>query len=492
MTRKKMTRPNRAQRRSEESQRRRFKRNDDQDEGGGQGSAEDALNRMTEKLAGAIEGVRSDARDEALKAVNEFAEKIETSRSRRAPIPKRDSERSRDEGGERSEHRRPAGGESVEISTFRAVGSAIEPLYRKLENDHNRSAEERIEFRSARNPGIDKMVKQWATHVNTGNIEGRIRSYNEINDAYLEGLGVGASQRAALLEGTPNADSGFASGTGAELLPLPLAGQLIMERDRASKMRGLVTTFPMSSQTVRVPVLPTAAAATRAENASYAENTPDPDSALLAATDLGVEFSAGRNFTEDSSFNIANQLTVVAGGAIGAEEDVQIATSTGAGSDITEGLDGATIIDVAETTPTVLAYADIVALYYAVPEQYRRDAAFFCAGTTLADIMVINDTVNRPIFLSALQDARVISDTDSDQAGRLLNKRIYEIPVADDVIYFGDPKWYGLGNRQGIRVDTERNVSTGLRTWVIDERLDGRVIPTSAVGTNASWRKMVY
>jgi len=59
-------------------------------------------------------------------------------------------------------------------------------------------------------------------------------------------------------------------------------------------------------------------------------------------------------------------------------------------------------------------------------------------------------------------------------------------------LIFGDPLWYALGNRAGIRVDTDRVVSTGNRQWVIDERADGRVIPTSAVGTNNSWRKVVF
>ena len=110
----------------------------------------------------------------------------------------------------------------------------------------------------------------------------------------------------------------------------------------------------------------------------------------------------------------------------------------------------------------------------------------------MTDIMAIVDGSGRPVFLSALQDARLISDTDPDQAGRLFNKPIYEIPTADDTLYFGNPKWYALGSRTGIRVDSERDVSTGLRKWVIDERIDGRVIPTAAVNTNNAWRKTAY
>ena len=85
----------------------------------------------------------------------------------------------------------------------------------------------------------------------------------------------------------------------------------------------------MTAQVQRIPVLPTATASARLENAAYTDNTPTADSALLTAKDIGVMFSAGRNFLEDSAFNIANQLTIVAGGAIGAKEDAMICTATG-------------------------------------------------------------------------------------------------------------------------------------------------------------------
>ncbi len=171
---------------------------------------------------------------------------------------------------------------------------------------------------------------------------------------------------------------------------------------------------------------------------------------------------------------------------------MQIAVSAGAGSEITEGLGAATITDIAETTASAFGWEDTVKLYYGLPEQYRLGAAFFAADTTLQDLALIADANGRPVLLNAVDAPRAINDIDPAAVGLILGHPVYEIPLADDVVLFGNPMWYALGDRSGIRVDVDRTVTTGLTTWVIDERIDGRVIPTSAVNTNNSWRKIVY
>ena len=434
-----------------------------------------SMEQLRTELAGMIEGVRTESRDLAIKAVSDFAKQVEGERSRTAPIPAKDAAPQRSDST--LDYQRE----------LRVMGDARYPLYRKMEND--RSPDQVLDLRAARNPGMDELTKQWCQAVYVRDISGRSHLYDQMNDLYIKDSGL---SRAALLEGAADASSGFAAGTGGELLPLPLSNQLYVARDRMAKFRGLVTSFPMTTQTSRIPVLPTAAAATRAENANYAENTPAADSALLTATDLGVEFSAGRNFLEDTGFNMANQLTVVAGGAIGKEEDIQIATSTGSGSGITEGLDGATIQDLTEATPSAIAMVDFITLYYTMPEEYRANCKWFMTGTTLIDVMAIVDGNNRPMFMSPQEAVKTINDTDPKAEGAILGKPVYDVPVADDVVYFGDPMWYALGDRMGVRVDVDRDVQSGATTWVIDERLDGRVIPTGLLNTNSSWLKTIY
>lgn len=380
----------------------------------------------------------------------------------------------------------PAGEFTVDRS-LRVIGDARDMLYRRMEL--GRSGEDLVEFRRARNPRMDTLAREWVQALGANDVGARVRLYHEINDRFMKEMGI---SRASLLEGLPTGENPLSNGSGAELLPLPLANQLMLERNKASKFRALVNVFPMTAQVQRIPVLPTVTATSRLENAAYTDNTPSADSALLTAKDIGVMFSAGRNFLEDSAFNIVNQLTVVAGGAIGQEEDVQIATSTANGGDITEGLDAATITDIAETTSTTIGYVDLVNVYYGLPEQYRRNAKWFATSTTLADLAKLLDSVGRPILLNAVDAPRAISDFDPAAVGSILGHAVYDVPVADDVIYFGDPMWYALGQRAGIRVDTERAVTTGNRQWVIDERIDGRVIPTSVVDTNNAWRKIVY
>lgn len=444
------------------------------------GSAElEAIERMQTRLTAAIEGVRTESRDMALKAVEDFAGKLEGQLSRKAPVPPKETE------SRSAEPRRV--GDYYEARDMRVLGDARDPLYRRLED--GLKSYEIEDLRASRNPRMDDLTAAWCQAVHTRNVGERVRLYDEMNGRYAESLGY---SRAALLAGLPDATSGFGAGTGGELMPLPLAGQLIIARDRASAMRKLVNVFPMSTQTQRIPVLPTVAANTRLENAAYTDNTPAAGSALLSAKDLGVMFSAGRDFLEDSAFQMATQLTMVAGAAIGAEEDEQICNSNGTAPNFTGSLDSETVTDVPEIVATAIAYRDIATLYYALPQQYRRNAKFFAAGTTIVDLMILLDGLGRPIFMSHQDAPRPISDTDPDAIGIFYGKPIYEVPIADDVIMFGDPQWYGLGTRAGIRVEHDTTISTGLHTWVIDERIDGRMVPTAAVGTNNAWRKVVY
>ncbi len=276
----------------------------------GQGRGEnEGIEALRTELAAAFKTQGEQVREEAIAGMRGFARELGEQRSRKAPIPDKGKTQKQAE----DEHGRAARIAAAECRDFRVIGDVRDPLYRRMER--GRGTYEVEELRACRNPKMDELAKMWAQCVASRNAGGREILFKEMNDRYLDQMGYG---RAPLLEGAPNADSGFAAGSGGELLPLPLSTQLIVERDKASKMRGLVNVFPMTTQTQRVPVLPTMSANTRAENAAYADGTPDPDSALLSAKDLGVSFSAGRNFLEDTSFNIANQLTVVAGGAIGA------------------------------------------------------------------------------------------------------------------------------------------------------------------------------
>jgi len=437
-----------------------------------------SLEEMQTLLRGAFDAARDEAREAAVSAVRDFAKGIEEQRSHKPPIPKRGDD---DEKTEKSR------GDTISASRFTVGGLVIEREYRKMERGLSETARE--EFRASRNPKIDEAAKRWAHAVQLGDVTGRIRAYHEVNDLYLESLGM---SRAALLEGDTTGENPLADGSGAELLPLPLSGQLMVERDRISKMRALATVFPMSAQVMRIPILPTTTAATRAENAAFSDNTPTVDSALLRARSMGVQYSASRDMLEDSAFNLVNQLTRVAGQAIGSEENDQFATSTGTGSDITEGLDGATITDVPEATPSSIAYGDIVDIYYGLPEQYRREAVFLMAASTLGDVVSLVDTIGMPIFQSSLQAPLPMTDSDPAALGFLFGKPVYEFPVADDVIYFGNPLYYAIGQRAGIRVYSDVSGTTQQSTWVIDQRIDGRVIPTSAVDTNNAWRKIVY
>lgn len=349
-------------------------------------------------------------------------------------------------------------------------------------------------FKRTRNPRLDEGVKRWLELTHRGYREQADRLCAEINDDYL-------NQRAALLEGTADADSGLAQGTGVGLVPLPLSTNIVTARNKASKMRRIVSRFPMQSQTQRIPNIPVVTADTRAENVAYSDATPGGDDLLLTSKLLGVLFSASGEFLQDAAINIVSLLTERAGSAIGQAEDVQIWQSTGATADFTEGLYHSTAgtgmaavttcaITTNSSTSGVAVYADVVALYYGVSEPYRREAAYFATGPTLEKIAALQSTNGNPILQGLVNAPVPFNDVDPDAAGRIFGKPVYEVPIIDDdLLVFGNPLWYAFGERTGIMVRSDVTVTTNLTQWVIEERVDGRTIPTlTSTPLLDSWR----
>ncbi len=446
-------------------------------------SAEEVLGKLTRALESRVQSTE----DGLLARLDAVAESLETSRSRKPPIPAREEKPAPDERVAPSSLTRSRV-EGFDVTCIRVLGDVREQQYSRLYR--GLSGSELLEKRAARNVKMDDLTQRWIRAVDRQDYAMRAKLCEEMNDLYLDTLGI---ERAPLLIGDPTGENPLADGSGAELVPLPLANQIVLARDRASKLRRISNVFPMTSQTERVPMLPIVTASTRAENAPYVDNTPAADKAMLTATDLGVQFSAGRNFLDDTAFNMANALTQIAGAAIGAREDVEMCTADGTGSSFTEGLTNANIVDIPETTPSSLAYVDIVALYYGLQEQYRQESVFLMEGTTLQDVMNIVDGNGRPIFRPADEAPIPIGNEDSAASGILFGKPVYEVPLPDDEIIFGNMGWYAYGNRTSIRVDTDREVTTGERTWVIDQRGDGRTIPTTTVaGLRDAFVKMIY
>lgn len=441
---------------------------------------QDALENLgtvvEERAAGAVEST--------LEGVENLVQSLRGQRSRRPPVPRGTSGR-----------RQPAQHGQAQGREGRGEAMASGYAYTRMElrdgtYDLYRELHEKTPELKYRDPRIDNLSRQWLIAFYKNHAERADRIGRELNDRYLENRGAFMEDggRAALLEGDPDASSGFADGSGGELLPLPLQNQMILARNKASKLRSLVMRQNMTSQTSRTVVGPTVTATQVAEGATAADGTPNPTSVLLSAKKTQVRFSASRELLEDSAFNVVNFFAERAGAAIGEQEDVQMCTSQGTAPDYTESLQSASITDIAETTASTIGLEDIYALYYGVPEQYRRGASFLAASTTLQDIVNIMDSNGRPVLLDGLSAPVALGDLDPAAEGTILRKPVYDVPLADDIVFFGNLDFYTFGDRAGIRVRASEHVrwAEDVIDWIIDERADG------LVGLADAFRKVIY
>jgi HK97 family phage major capsid protein len=341
------------------------------------------------------------------------------------------------------------------------------------------------ERKSWRNPKLDELGKRWIIAMAQRRMDTAEQLRQELDDAYLEGIRSG--ERASTLYGTVTAVSGLGQGTGGAIAPLPFANDIVLARDKRARFRALVSRFTSESNTLRVPTAGVATAAMAAEGATAAQGEPTFGSQLLSKKKAQATFKASEEMLADSAFNLVSLFSERAGAAIATLEDVQIATSNGTAPNITESLGSATITDVAEATSTVLTYADVVKLFFAVPDQYHQSAAWFGNAGMMQFLSSLLDGNGRPIFTPAGQAPQVVGDSTAQAVGTIFGRPVYLVPLAAGSLFCGDPAYYGMLDGGGLVVKVSDVVSwaTDLVDFKVTERFDGAVLLEDA------FRKMI-
>lgn len=324
--------------------------------------------------------------------------------------------------------------------------------------------------RRFRSPETDHWMAQWIRALTV-----RDQELMKLADANLsEKFG-----RADTLVGTPDAGGGISSGTGGPLIPVPLLGVIEIERDAVAKIRGLASPFELTAAQARIPTAGAVTVAMVAEGTTSTGDEPPFASKLPVAHKMQAGMKASVEAVADSAFNLVGIYASRAGRAMGAEEDVQFCTTDGIAPNVSEKIDdGATNVPLA--TVVTLDYAQMVTNYFALPQQYRMNAAWFGSGATLTILSSILDGNGRPIFSPGAGLPGVITDDSAD--GVVFRKPVYEVPLADGVLVFGEMRSYGVGTRAGItaRVSEHASWSADLIEYKFTQRLDGIVLDAGA------------
>jgi len=271
----------------------------------------------------------------------------------------------------------------------------------------------------------------------------------------------------ALNEGT--------SAEGGYLVPTPLATEIWRTLPDLAVMRRIARIIPMTSKTLDLNTL--AARPTAYWTSEYAQKTTSSAEfgrVQLSVNDLVCLIAVTDQLVADANINIVQYIVELFTEAIAAEEDKAFFTGSGTGRP--KGITQETLSSTA--VGATFNFDDLLNLIYLVPSSVRtrgRGTAFVAHANVIKKLRAIKDSQNRYIWEQSTQVG---------QPNRIYGYPIYEqndLPQSE--LYFGDWKYYIIGDRQQITVETTREGGDAWRRNAIEikavERVDGKAVLTT-------------
>jgi len=280
----------------------------------------------------------------------------------------------------------------------------------------------------------------------------------------------------ALNEGT--------AAEGGNLVPTPLATEIWRILPDMSVMRKIARVIPMTSQTLDLNTLSARPYAYWVSE--YAEKTTTSaefGQETLTAHDLVCLLPVTEQLAADANINVVSFITELFAEAIATEEDRTFFAGTGTGqpTGVNTYTLGATV-----AAGGALTMDHIIALIDSVPQKIRNSASAAFVGHSYVKRLCrqLKDTANNYIW----RDSSV--GRMSGQTERLPDT-LYGYPfyeqndLAQSELYFGDWKYYIIGDRKTLEV---RTTTEGGESWRRNSieikavvRVDGLLILTNAL-----------
>jgi len=282
----------------------------------------------------------------------------------------------------------------------------------------------------------------------------------------------------ALVTGNDAATKALAEGVDADggfLFPNEFFTELVREIPNINVMRQWVRIIPMKRDAMDITNLVSGPQVFwTGENVAKSTTTARFSRLTLTAFKVAAILFSSDELIEDSDiFDVVQMIIQLFSEAIADEEERVI--WVGDGTTQPQG------IDTAGTINTVAAvnndFDDIIALHYALPRKYRRNAQFFMNDKTMSEVRKLKDSNNNYIVQNFSQTAN-----QEDSAGALLGKRIVISDwVPERTIFFMDgKKLYFFGDRKRMTVKISQDVTqafTNDQTAIrVVSRIGGQVV----------------
>jgi len=244
-----------------------------------------------------------------------------------------------------------------------------------------------------RNRHSDALCVRWLGSMIEGDVSERKRLSREINDLYLAN---------EITVGTADSNGGIGSGTGADLLPVPIANLIVTTRARVAKIRPrarVISVPPGAGQSIRVPRFGGMTAEVVTESNSVANSGDDWSSIILSLKKFQVKGTITREMLRFTPFSVLTDLTRDGGARFGELEDREFCTPRGQAASISRSIEKVQGHNsVTPKTAGRVTYADMVALRYAALEQYRANQTILANSQGLQLLSSVLDGNGRNVF----------------------------------------------------------------------------------------------
>lgn len=365
--------------------------------------------------------------------------------------------------------------EKTVVETKRTEERTIVSRHQPTDRLYERLYQSQPEMKQWRSPDLDHQYKEWILGLVQRDGARRLAAEERMNQI--------AGTRLTTLEGALDVSDPTAilDGTGGHLLPQPLANVVMIARENANVLPRLVMNVTMNSGTLRIPTANVVTSYMVAEGSVATQGEPTFASEMLKAQKAQAFMKASVEMVADSAFNLMNVYATRAGMSLGALEDTQIATSNGTAPNISEAITGGAV-----TTATIgtIVYDDLVTLFFALGKSYRPNGVWLGSAATLTGMSQLTDgNGNAVIGFSNSMDARgPVGDV--APVAQIFNRPVYEVPLADGTILWGDVgSGYVFGRRAGITaaVSEHADFASDLVQFKFTERFDGLNVDDAAM-----------
>lgn len=365
------------------------------------------------------------------------------------------------------ENRELTSNEEVEFETRKNEAKELDSLVQ-----HSQERRARIQRETSRYSSSDDSSFEWRSFLRGDNVK--------LDVAYGD-----AVARRVARDTTRPERRDLVTTSGLASVPTSVLNEIVLRLVTESAVlqaspRALNTA---SGETIKVPTFTSYGTASFiSEGSAFAENDPNASSVEMKAHKVGRLLQVSDELIMDTGFDIerflSEELGVSVGQAIASAIDgTNIGTSTVQGAFSTATSVGVTGT-AASGAPTI---GEIFSLYYSVNPRYQQNGSWLMNPATLQHLSTQNDTQGRSLLLPSLSE-----NTPTTLLGRPVytSTQVASYGSAVSSVIFGDiSRGYYVRFAGGLKVVSSRDfaLNTGLVTYRVEARVDGRVVDTSAM-----------